>query len=201
MARKKPAGRQTPAPAQKRHKQYQASGDCGSALSLVSHCDSKGNPEQRHESAILHGCIAVADSKGRNSGTPKSASMPPPHHPTRNSACVALKKLTEGTDASIDFVLSPPMFKVAEAPGEGSQYFIMHWKINHAYLPMLLLLLLLLVMLLKEPLLKRVQLVKVRGQEEDERTLGANFEEVDASNLPMYIPDSDLKPTAQESVT
>ncbi len=47
MARKKPAGRQAPAPAQKRHKHNQGSGNHGSASSLVSHCGGhgKGNPE------------------------------------------------------------------------------------------------------------------------------------------------------------
>ncbi len=55
------------------------------------------------------------------------------------------------------------IFQVAEAPGEGSQYVIMHWMTNHAYMLPLLLLLLLLVMLLKESLLNRIQVVRVRG--------------------------------------
>ncbi len=107
MAKKKVAGRQIPSPAQKRHKQDQARGDRRSVLSSVSHRSGKGNPEQGHQSATHCGCITVTDSKGSDSGTSKSTSPPAPHYPTRNSARVALKKLTDGTDGSIDYVPSP----------------------------------------------------------------------------------------------
>ncbi len=53
------------------------------------------------------------------------------------------------------------IFKVPEAPGEESQYIIMHWMTDHAYI---LLLLMLLVVLLMEPLLKRIQVVRGGGE-------------------------------------
>ncbi len=74
---------------------------------LITVATAKGNPDQGHQSMMCCGCIAVTDSNCGNSGTPKSASVLPPCHPTRNNACLVLKKSTEGTDASFDFVPSP----------------------------------------------------------------------------------------------
>ncbi len=91
------------------------------------------------------------------------------------------------------------IFQVAEAPGVGSQYVIMCWMTNHAYL-------------LQPAATPPVAGHASKGTSsqddsgsdseggEDGRTLGADFQEEDESNLPKYNPDGDLKPAAQESV-